>query len=67
MLAAATSVQQLPFSDREPFGLRLAQIFGRALHLQQQFVEYDSGLGVAARHTQQHALTDAGLGAGKIV
>ena len=64
--AAAFQVQQLLFGDRKPFGLRLAQIFGRALHLKQQFVEHYFGLGVAAYHAQQHAVSDPGLRAGKV-
>ena len=42
LLAAAIQARQLLFSDRKPFGLRLAQIFRRAFHLQQQFVEHHS-------------------------
>ncbi len=51
--STAGSARQLFFGDQEPFGLGLAQVFGRTFHLNQQFGEHHLGLSGAPHQFKQ--------------
>src|SRR5215470_11224007 len=58
---------QRPLGGRDPFGLRLAHVFGRAPHLREDIGKEAFGLGVAASSLQQQPKAHARFRAGIVV